>query len=303
MAQRLLITGASGFLGGMICKNAFLYPGEKYAILHQNSLDIPKIKVVQCDISNPERLREIFENISPSVVIHAAALAQTGICEQNQDLSYALNVKASMYIANLCQEFSAKLLFTSTDHVFAGDKAPYCETDLTNPVNIYGKHKVEAENYIRKNCSQAIICRLPLMYGVAFPPKGLLYSMLESMKQGKILRLFSDEFRTPASNECIAKEIFCLIEKNFIGTIHLGGHKRISRYELGCKIAEIFGYPKKLLISCLQKDVNLSCPRPKDVSLDNSKAFSKGYSPLSLQNALEKIKNQWNEKIGKEGML
>ena len=197
-----------------------------------------------------------------------------------------INVTVSLKIAELCAYNSIPYVFTSTDLVFDGKKGSYKETDAVNPVNIYGEHKVMAENGILERYSQATICRMPLMFGNATPTAtSFMQSFIKMLEEGKELKLFVDEFRTPVSGKTAAEGLLLALEK-VQGIIHLGGKEKISRYDFGRILVEIFEFPNAKIKASRQQDVKMAAPRPSDVSLDSSKAFELGYRPLSLREQL-----------------
>jgi len=127
------------------------------------------------------------------------------------------------------------------------------------------------------------------MFGAATPTAtSFIQPFIKTLQEGKELKLFLDEFRTPVSATTAAKGLLLALEK-VQGIIHLGGQERISRYDFGCLLVEIFQLPTTGLKACRQQDVKMAAPRPRDVSLDSSKAFALGYQPLSLRAELEKL--------------
>ena len=130
---------------------------------------------------------------------------------------------------------------------------------------------------------------MPVMFGTATPTaKSFMQPFIEALKAGKELNLFIDEYRTPVSAKTAAQGLLLALEK-VNGLIHLGGKERISRYDFGQLLVDIFQLPNSGLKSCRQQDVKMVAPRPADVSLDSSKAFALGYKPLSLKAELEKL--------------
>lgn len=115
---------------------------------------------------------------------------------------------------------------------------------------------------------------------------------MKTFREGKKLSLFTDEYRTSVSGLTAAKGLLLALEKGEGEIIHLGGRKRVSRYEFGNLMAEVFNFSQDLITPCLQKDVVMAAPRSPDTSLDSSKAFQLGYQPLSLREELEQLKNK-----------
>ncbi|MCM0592049.1 MAG: NAD(P)-dependent oxidoreductase [Gloeotrichia echinulata IR180] len=286
--KKLLITGGSGFLGWNLCQTA-KQEWEVYGTYFSHKIEIPGIKMLKVDLTDLSQLKRIFNDVRPTAVIHTAAQSQPNFCQTHPQESHAINVTASCNIAGLCADASLACAFTSTDLVFDGLNAPYSETDPVSPVNLYGEQKVMAEIGMLERYPQTAVCRMPLMFGTATPTaKSFMQPFIEALKAGKELNLFIDEYRTPVSAKTAAQGLLLALEK-VNGLIHLGGKERISRYDFGQLLVDIFQLPNSGLKSCRQQDVKMVAPRPADVSLDSSKAFALGYKPLSLKAELEKL--------------
>jgi dTDP-4-dehydrorhamnose reductase len=291
--KKLLITGASGFLGQNLCQLA-KQEWEIYATYNSHRREIPGVTTLKINLTNFEELKQLFAEIQPAAVIHTAAQSQPNYCQNHPKESHAINVQASCNIAGLCADYSIPCAFTSTDLVFNGLKAPYKETDAVNPVNYYGEQKVMAEQGMLERYPLTAVCRMPLMFGVANPPAtSFMQPFIQTLKDGKELNLFIDEIRTPASGNTAAKGLLLALEK-VQGIIHLGGIERVSRYDFGRLLVEVFQLPTDKLKPCRQEDVKMAAPRPKDVSLDSSKAFGLGYAPLSIREELEALVGCFN---------
>ncbi len=287
--RSLLITGASGFLGGHLCRE----PKAGWRIwgtYHSQAIAPTNVTFLSLDLTDERSLQACWEQAQPNAVIHAAALSQTGHCQKHPDLSYSINVVGTVKLAQRCAAAQIPFIFTSTDLVFDGTQPSYIESDAPNPVNTYGIHKAIAEAAILAAYPAATICRLPLLMG---PPtstaqcfiQGTLAAIAAKIPQ----TLFTDEIRTPASVFDIVQGLYLMLDQGVSGIWHLGGPQPINRYELGCLIAESFGLPTDRLKPALQSSVPLSTSRPPDVSLNSQKAFSLGYAPKPPQAALAEI--------------
>ncbi len=286
--RTLLITGASGFLGWNICIHAKAL-WNVFGTVFSHSASIPGCNTVSLNLTNYADLKNLFNNIKPDAVIHTAAISQPNICQDNPKTSYLINVEASINLSGLCSDLQIPFVFTSTDLVFDGNNPPYSEISPVTPVSIYGEQKVKAENGILSRYPEAAVCRMPLMFGDPSPyNQSFLQSMIMSFQKKKQLRLFTDEFRTLLSGYCASLGLIRAID-SFHGIIHLGGKKSVSRYEFGKKLAEFCNFDKSLIEPLLQKDIAMSAPRPANVSLDSSIAFSNGYSPLELIDELDQL--------------
>ena len=288
--RKLLVTGASGFLGWNICREA-KNDWDLSGIVFSHPVKISGAKIVQSDLRNFNELKKIFQEISPDAVIHTAAMTDLNYCQENRSETHNINVDASITIAALCSDYNIPYVFTSSDVVFNGLNPPYKEEDPVCPINVYGEQKVRAEEAILENYPYAAICRLPLMFGDPGPVAvSFIQPMMEVMKQGGELKLFVDEFRTPISGKIAALGLLLALEK-VKGIIHLGGTERISRYDFGRLLAGAVGFSKAKLLRYQQKEMIMKAPRPPDVSFDSARAFRLGFKSLSIKQELNMLFN------------
>ncbi|WOD41245.1 SDR family oxidoreductase [Nodosilinea sp. E11] len=279
---RLLVTGASGFLGWHLCRLAQATWQVTGTYHRQVPQPLPGVNRHRLDLSDLEAIAPCLAAIAPAAVIHTAALSQPNRCEQNPAQSYRVNVEATGVLAEVCAQHQIPFVFTSTDQVFDGQSPPYNEASPPSPVNLYGHHKAEAEALVHDLHPTAAICRLPLLYGPPSPTaECFLQGFLRTLRSGQPLSLFTDEFRTPAYVEDVAAGLLLALE-HAPGLLHLGGPERLSRYDFGLCMAEVFGVDPNLLIPSKQADVTMPARRPPDVSSDSQKAFAFGYRPRSI---------------------
>lgn len=287
--KKLLVTGASGFLGWNLCHVA-QETWQVYGTYFTHSVTSGDVKLYKIDLTDYTALEKFFTAIQPDAVIHLAAASKPNFCQKNPEVSYKINVTASMYLAQLCAKRNIPFIFTSSDLVFDGQNPFYKESDPVSPICVYGEHKVIAEQKIQKNYPVAAICRMPLMFGLPSPvATSFIQSFIQTLKAGQELNLFVDEFRTPVSATTAAKGLLLALEKQVKGILHLGGKERISRYEFGLLLAKLFNFNQDLIVPGRQQDVVMAAPRSPDTSLDSSKAWQLGYQPLSLKEELVSI--------------
>lgn len=287
--KKLLITGASGFLGWNLCKIA-KSSWDIYGTYYSHTVQIRGVNLFKIDLTDFDNLKQLFADLQPTGVIHTAAQSKPNFCQQYPEQSYLINVTASLNLAGLCADYNIPCVFTSSDLVFNGLNPPYKETDPVSPISYYGEQKVIAEQKMLERYPKTAICRMPLMFGLPSPTAdSFIQFFIKTIQEGKELSLFIDEFRTPVSGSTAAKGLLLALE-NVEGILHLGGKERISRYQFGCLMAEVLQLPQYKIKPCSQKDVSLAAPRPADVSLDSSQAFGLGYHPLSVREELEMLK-------------
>ncbi|MDB9314815.1 NAD(P)-dependent oxidoreductase [Spirulina sp. CS-785/01] len=291
MKQKLLVTGASGFLGWTLCQVAQPY-WQIYGTYATHGAKIPGVSQVKADLQDLPSLRHLLTEIKPDAIIHLAALSRPNYCQTHPQESYNINVLGSCAIADYCATVKIPCVFTSTDLVFDGTNPPYRETSPPSPVSLYGEHKLLAEEGMLQRYPQTAICRMPLMFGEASPTSySFLQPFLQQFREGQALRLFYDEYRMPVSATTAARGLLLALEK-VQGYVHLGGKERLSRYEFGELMAEVFHLSREQITRCSQKDVPMAAPRPADLSMDSSLAFGLGYNPPSVKAALMELRGK-----------
>lgn len=282
--KKLLLTGASGFLGYNLYKAAS-QQWLVHGIIHQAQFDFPGITIHRQNLTDSVALKKLFKRIKPDAVIHTAAISDANHCQQHPLESYSINVTTTQLLAKLCAENKIPFVFTSSDLVFDGKKGNYKETDAVNPLSKYGEQKAEAENLTLKIYPEATVCRMPLMIGDG-RGKGYLHAFLTKAKNGEPLKLFTDEFRSPLGGISAANGLLYAIQ-HFKGIYHLGGKERLSRFELGAKITAAFGISTSQLLATKQSELQMAAPRPADVSLNSEKAYQAGFHPLFIEKELQ----------------
>lgn len=289
--QKLLITGASGFLGWNLCQVA-APAWETYGTYFSRSAPIAGTTLLKVDLRQFQDLKNLFQTVRPDAVIHLAAQARLDRCQQEPEDSHLLNVTLAGNVAGLCADFAIPCVFTSTDQVFDGLNPPYRETDPVSPIQRYGEQKALAETEVLNRYPKTAVCRMPLMFG-AVPPtaSSFLQPFIQTLREGKELNLFVDEIRTPVSGTTAARGLLLALQ-TVQGLLHLGGRERISRYDFGRLMVEVLDLPATGIKPSRQQDFETSAPRPPDVSLDSSKAFALGYNPLSLREELSQLKGK-----------
>jgi len=286
--KRLLLTGAGGFLGWNICH----CPQQEWEIIgcvHVRTPQLPGVITVKADLTDSAALRALFREARPDAVIHAAAIADPNTCQLNAGDARRVNVDASIAIAELCADAAIPCVFTSTDLVFDGRNPPYNEDAEPCPVNCYGEQKALAEKEMRRRWPRVSVCRLPLMFGASGPlGRNHLFGLVQALREGRQVRLFTDEIRSTADAADVASGLFLALQEQ-PPLLHLGGPEPVSRYAFGIAVARIIGAPAALLLPTRQAEVTMPAPRPPDVTFDNSRAFALGYRPARIAAALHRL--------------
>lgn len=268
MKKSLLITGATGFLGGHLLSQA-CENWNVYASYRKNNQNLPGINWIMLDLNDLPQIEQTLKAQKLDVLIHAAAIADLDKAESDRELTNRINILATQKIVDLCESSKTRLIFISTDMVFDGEQGHYTENDTVNPLNYYGISKQTAENYIRQFSSNYVIVRSALIYGFSRTESQTFSEiMLERTKKGGSVQLFTDQFRTPILVDNLAAVLLELADSDYCGTLHLGSPDRISRYEFGILFAKYFSISSNLLIPTQMKNYQSKAARPKDTSFN-----------------------------------
>jgi len=288
--RRLLVTGASGLLGNKIVeltKNDYTaIPLHKTKPLHSNSLKL--------DITDTTEVLNLFHKLKPDVAIHTASETNVDKCETEKDQAWEINVEGTRNIAFACSKVGAKLVYTSTDYVFDGEKGNYEERDEPNPINNYGFTKLEGEKQVIQYCQEYVILRTSVLYGWHPWKQNFVTWIINALKQNKELTVVEDHYNTPTLADNLAEMALETVQKDLQGLYHASGSERISRYEFAKQIAKAFNLDQSLI-----KPIKMSqltawiAKRPKDSSLNTDKIQKKlKTKPLNITEGLNRMKKE-----------
>ena len=288
----ILITGAGGLLGYALCRAASTC-GPVVGIYHEHKPPCKKGHWIQMDLTDHKALIRWIETIRPGGIIHAAAVSQTGRCQDRPEETEPINVAVPGRLAGICADLDIPMVFTSTDLVFDGRQPPYNEASPPRPVNVYGEQKARAEQRVLHRWPKALVCRMPLMVGAApNVVNNFTLQMIAAIADGRQVSLFTDEYRTPVDIWSAARGLFQFLGRRH-GLLHLGGHTRISRLEIGIRIARCLGVDPFMIQSVSIDELPDAETRARDCSLDSRRAFSLGYAPAALDQGLQRTIDQW----------
>ena len=287
--MRIFVTGGSGMLGSAVSlylKDCF----EVYSSYTANRISIKGCKMSYLDITNPKETFESIQKINPDVIIHSSALVGINACEKNPELAHEINVRGTKNIAQASKKTNAKLVYISTDYVFDGIIGMYDEEAKTNPINVYGKTKLEGERFIDVN--KNLIVRTSIYgWNIVKNKKSFSTWVIGELGIGNKINVFDDQYNSMMLvNDCAAalKE---LIEGDFAGVINISSRERISKCDFAVGLAGIFSLDKKLIQPVKNSQMAGWEMRPPDVSLNCAKAKKHLKKELpNIKSGLEKLK-------------
>jgi len=271
-ANQFVVLGATGFVGRRLCRLiAQQFPTAKILALGRKEMEIcPGVISSSIDlIKDFDKAVAAIKAFSPNYIIQLAARTSFSPPKEEYEAYHILHTAIPIQLTLLAEELHALFVYTSTDMVFDGEHAPYTIHSKTSPLTIYGQSKAAAEE---KLLGKAIVARFPLMYGLG---GSFFQVMYDKLSNGETLSLFEDEYRTVCWSTDAANMLLVLIKKNVDKNKiwHLGGPRRVSRYDLGVALAEAAGFDKKLVRPTKVKDFMADQKRPADLSLNSEETY------------------------------
>jgi dTDP-4-dehydrorhamnose reductase len=157
----------------------------------------------QLDLEDLDKLEAYIRKINPNIIINAAAYTLVDKAEENQAIAEKINARAPEVMAKAARDLNAMLVHYSTDYVFNGvHTQPYLESDLTSPLNVYGKTKLQGEDLIRKVNCRHLILRTSWVY--AAHGHNFARTILNLAQSRGSLNIVGDQIGAPTSAELIA---------------------------------------------------------------------------------------------------
>ncbi len=269
--KRVYITGASGFVGRHLLKSA---PADVQILAQYHRTPINQVRdncqIVQQDLTQDSLA--VVRDFQPEVILHVAAQSSIDACELNPDTARAINESATRRLAELAEALGARFIFTSSDVVFDGQRGNYREDDPVNPINVYARTKIAAEQLIQETVSDYVIIRPGLIYGRSLNGHpNFTEFMYKSLKAGKPVFLFTDQYRTPILVDTLVHILWQMAFRSERGIFHVGGGNRLSRLEMGRAMCRLFNLPEALIRGIPSAEGKQVAPRPLDTSLNSSR--------------------------------
>lgn len=268
--MKTFIVGASGLVGGN-CMQYFNQQGWQNIGTYFSYATEQTVYFDTLNIENQENFD--VSNFQPDVIIHCGALTHVDYCEQNEQESYEKTVQSTKNLVEIAKKLNAKFVFISTDYIFDGEDGPYLETAPANPISIYGKHKLEAEQYVLDQIPDAIVLRITNVYGDEIRGKNFVSRIIEQAKnkQHLTLKLPIDQFATPINAFDIARCLYLLLKDKHKGIFNIASTDYMNRVQLALKILQYFPDATYDLIPMLTTELQQPAARPLQGGLKNLK--------------------------------
>jgi dTDP-4-dehydrorhamnose reductase len=289
--MNIFISGASGLVGGNclnhfskhaelnVLGSYFSYPTEN--TVYYNTLDLEDGKNTN------------LNDFQPDVIVHCGALTHVDYCEDNVDESYQKTVQSTINLIKVCKSTGAKMVFISTDYVFDGKSGPYSENAPVNPLSVYGRHKLEAEQLVEKELGdKSLILRVTNVYGDEVRGKNFVARMLANVNKNAPIAfpLPIDQYATPVNAYDVARAIYLLLSNNKSGLYHIASTDWVNRVQLADMVLKYFDQHQVNITPALTSTINQRAERPLFGGLI-SKKFSAEFPDFRFTNVDDYVRN------------
>lgn len=234
---KIALTGADGLIGSRVVE-----------LLKEDFQFIP-LPQSQMDITNPNQVKDVLREIDFDIFLHLAAYTDVDGAEKNKEISYKVNVEGTKNVFEAMPQKQKKFIYISTDFVFDGNKPPYDEESLPNPISYYGQTKYEGEKVVNPPAGGgAMIVRFSYPYRAQFEPKkDFVRNVKYALEQKKILQMVTDSTITPTFIDDIAYALKYLFNNFSPEIYHIVGGDSLSPYDAGKLIAKTFNLDGNLI--------------------------------------------------------
>lgn len=262
--MRVLVSGATGRVGRMLLSRV---PEHVEAEVLLGPADpIENFPWYRTDITERERTVMAVTCAHPDMLIHLAARTDVDGCEEDPETAFRVNRDGTANIAEACAKCGAGMIFLSTDYVFDGRSGPYHETDAPNPVNVYGRSKLEGEQAASERMEDLAVVRISVPFGRRMPgaSHNFISLLQERLSAGETFRAVADQRTTPAWFDELAELLWAVVRGRERGIIHYGSSDRLSRYEMALELCRAAGYDERLVHRARTADLGFRAPRPRE---------------------------------------
>jgi dTDP-4-dehydrorhamnose reductase len=261
----VLITGARGMLGTALMSSA------------PAGVRVSGFDIADGDLTTQAGAEAVIAAHSGDVVIHCAAMTDVDGCTREPEKAMLVNGTATANVAKACRESGKRLLYISTDYVFAGDLGrAYVETDEPRPLNAYGESKLAGERAAAE-LPDHLIVRTQWLYGPA--GKNFVATIVNAARTRPSLRVVADEWGSPTYVPDLAAGLWQLVAEPVTGTIHLTNSGVCTWHELATEALAAAGLdtPVEAIAAA---DWGSPTVRPQYSPLANERWLGLGHEPL-----------------------
>ena len=289
--KKILVTGSAGLIGTQIIKDLLDNHIQVYSCYNKTK---PELGIItHLDLTKKDDIVNTMNRIKPDVVIHLGAMTDVELCETETELAKKINTDATEILALESEKHNTFFVYMSTDYVFDGKVGMKKENDKTNPINFYGKSKLDGERVFKKITTPNIIVRTSTPFGIHSKKMSFPIWVKKNLELEKEISVVVNQYTSPSYVPNISKMIIEIMERKITGIIHLAGATKISRYDFAVQISKIINVNKQFLKLTKMDQMDWKAQRPADSSLSVSKANKiLKNKPEKIEDSLKLLFNQ-----------
>jgi dTDP-4-dehydrorhamnose reductase len=290
--KKILLTGSNGLLGQKLVELLRDQTGVDLIATARGANRLPEktgYRYLELDITDPEQVRTVFDDVRPHAVIHTAAMTNVDQCEFEKEACWKLNVLATEYLVEACRAHGSFLCHVSTDFIFDGTAGPYREEDAPSPLSFYGWSKYAAEEVVRRSGLRWAIARTVLVYGIAadMSRSNIILWVKSSLEAGKTIKVVTDQFRSPTLAEDLAMGCWLIADREAEGVFNISGPDVLTPHEMALQTAQYFHLDATLITEADSSTFTQPAKRPPRTGFVLDKARRElGYAPRTFREGI-----------------
>lgn len=263
--MKIAITGANGLFGHGLVQ------------VFRETHEVFPLTRAEADLARLDEVRRTLHRVRPEALIHTAAAPDPDVCELNPDYAFQNNVVATRNLVQVAEELGIPMAHISTDAVFDGSAdSPRTESDPANPISVYGRTKLLAEQAVAQ-LKRYWIFRISVLFG---PGKANFVSKgLQALRSGHTYTVAADQIGSATYTLDAAKKILEVMRSDHYGLFHLCNAGVCSRLELMQEAAGLVGLSTSNIIGKPMAEMGRAGPRPKYVVLEMNALKMAGIAP------------------------
>ena len=288
---KTLVVGAPGLVGLALIRALERAGIEAVGTYHSRPLN----GAIQLDLRDGGSVRGCLESVKPDVVFLAVNTAGgADFCERHPEEAKDLNVQGTQNVAEIAARSGMLVVYYSSDYIFDGKSGPYSEDDTPDPINVYGRTKLEAERIIQKSTPKHLILRTTAVFGWERSSRNFAMQVWEHLQADNSMRVPDDQFGHPTLADYLAEVSVRLVQMGAKGIYNVVGKDRMPRSDLGRALARAIALDPSLIIAGPTSKLGQVAPRPLEAGLKTDKLEQfLGTQPLDINEAVKRFRRRW----------
>lgn len=296
----VLVTGASGLLGRAILTTFGNNGGWKKVV--GTAYSRAGENLVKVDLLDIPAVEKFIADVRPGILIHSAAQRFPDKMEKDLEQARKLNVETTRALAKSMNQVNGKMLYISTDYVFDGQKPPYKHDSEANPLNEYGRSKLDGERVVLKENKDNVVLRIPILYGdVEYLDESAITTLFKKLTDSTSEVEMSDyEIRRPSHVKDIANIVHQLAtlsctlkeEEKPSGIFQWCGQEPMTKYKMVLEMAAAFSLDTNHVLAV--KGPSPGSPRPYDTTMDTGRLVDLGIGVHTpFRQGIKQVLEKW----------